>query len=85
LTRRRQDQPEAIQQRLRWAIRELAVAGEFDYAIINDRLEEAVDAVVGVCLAEHHRTERMKSKLDSIRSVFQHALDEDFAHDATRP
>jgi len=84
LTQRRQDQPDAIAQRLRWASRELAVAGEFDYAIINDRLEEAVDAVVGVCLAEHHRTERMKSLLDSIRSEFQHALDEDFAHDATR-
>jgi guanylate kinase len=84
LHRRRQDQPEAIRQRLRWAMRELSVAGEFDYAIINDRLEEAVDAVVGVCLAEHHRMERMRSVLHTIRSEFQHALDEDFAHDATR-
>ena len=39
LTARRQDAPEAIRQRLRWAMRELGVAGEFDYAIINDRLE----------------------------------------------
>jgi len=84
LHRRRQDQPEAIRQRLHWAMRELSVAGEFDYAIINDRLEEAVDAVVGVCLAEHHRMERMRSVLHTIRSEFQHALDEDFAHDATR-
>ncbi len=84
LTQRRQDQPEAIRQRLRWAVRELSVAGEFDYAIINDRLEEAVDAVVGVCLAEHHRMERMRSVLHTIRGEFQHALDEDFAHDATR-
>jgi len=74
---RRQDPPEAIQRRLRWALREFGVAGEFDYAIINDRLDEAVDALFGICLAEHHRSERLKPRLDAIREAFRAALQED--------
>jgi guanylate kinase len=81
LRQRRQDPPEAIGRRLQWALRELGVAGEFDYAIINDRLDEAVDALVGVCLAEHHRSKRMKPRLDTIREAFQDALEEDFSRE----
>jgi guanylate kinase len=77
LTTRRQDAPEAIRQRLRWAMRELGVAGEFDYAIINDRLDQAVDELLGICVAEHQRPKRMKSRLDAIRASFQRALEED--------
>jgi len=77
LTVRRQDAQEAIRQRLRWALRELGVAGEFDYAIINDRLDEAVDELFGICTAEHQRPKRMKSRLDAIRASYQRALEED--------
>lgn len=78
LMQRRQDPEDAIRRRLQVAVREFGVAGEFDYAIINDRLEEAVDALVGICLAEHHRSKRMKPRLDEIRTAFQDALEEDF-------
>ncbi len=78
LSKRRQDEAAAIRRRLRWAIREFGVAGEFDYAIINDRLREAVGALYCICLAEHHRLGRMKPRLDSIREAFQGALEEDF-------
>jgi guanylate kinase len=78
LMQRRQDSPEAIRQRLQWAMREFGVAGEFDYAIINDRLEQAVDVLLGICLAEHHRSERMKPRLEAIREDFQGALEEEF-------
>jgi len=77
LTARRQDAPEAIRQRLRWAMRELGVAGEFDYAIINDRLEQAVDELLGICIAEHQRPKRMKPRLDAIRASYQRALEEE--------
>ncbi len=77
LQQRRQDAPDAIRRRLQVALREFAVAGEFDYAIINDRLEEAVDVVLGICLAEHHVPERMKPRLDAIREAFQGALEKD--------
>jgi guanylate kinase len=79
LKQRRQDPEKAIGRRLQWAMRELGVAGEFDYAIINDRLDEAVDALFGICLAEHHRSKRMKPRLDIIREAFQEALEKDFA------
>ncbi len=79
LTERRQDQLDSIHRRLQWASREFLVAGEFDYAIINDRLEKAVDALVGIVLAEHHRSERMKPSLDAIREEFQSSLEKDFS------
>ena len=77
LTARRQDSPDAIRKRLRWALRELGVAGEFDYAIINDRLEQAVSQLLGICVAEHQRPKRMKPQLDAIRASYQRALEED--------
>jgi guanylate kinase len=78
LRERRQDHPKAIKRRLQWALREFQVAGEFDYAIINDRLEEAVNALFGVCIAEHHRSTHMKPRLDAIRTAFQASLEKDF-------
>lgn len=77
LKERRQDPPEAIRRRLRWALREFQVAGEFDYAIINDRLEEAVEQLFGICIAEHQRPAKMKSRLDAIREAYQTALKKD--------
>lgn len=78
LVERRQDSPEAIEKRLRWAARELRFVGEFDYAIINDRLDMAVEAMFGICLTEHHRLARIKPRLDTIREAFQRSLEEDF-------
>ena len=78
LRARRQDPPDAINRRLQWALREFQVAGEFDYAIINDRLEDAVSALLGICIAEHHTSTRMKPRLDAIREAFQVSLDKDF-------
>ncbi len=79
LRERRQDQPDAIKRRLQWAVREFQVAGEFDYAIINDRLDEAVSALLGICVAEHHRSPRIKPRLDAITTAFQDSLDKDLS------
>jgi guanylate kinase len=78
LAERRQDDPETIRRRLQWALGEFRVAGEFDYAIINDRLEEAVDALFGICLAEHQKSTRMNPQLDAVRTAFQNSLEKDF-------
>ncbi len=77
LLARRQDAPEAIRRRLQWALREFDVVGSFDYVIINDCLEEAVDALSSICLAEHHLYERMKPRLVRIREAFQVSLEKD--------
>jgi guanylate kinase len=78
LMERGQDPPEAIERRLQWALREFRVAGEFDYAIINDRLEEAVGDLFGICVAEHLKSTLMKGRLDAIRTAFQKSLEKDF-------
>ena len=77
LTDRQQDSEDAIRRRLQWAVREFGMGGEFDYAIINDRLDEAVDALFGICVAEHHRTHRLNNSLDAIREAFRSALERD--------
>ncbi len=78
LSERRQDDAGSIRLRLKWAQRELQVAGEFDYAIINDRLEEAVGDLCAICLAEHLKSTRMNPRLDAIRGAFKDALEKDF-------
>ncbi len=77
LIRRRQDDPDTIMRRLEWALREFEVAGEFEYAIINDRLEQAVETLYAICLSEHHRYTRMRPTLDGIRSAYQASLEKD--------
>ncbi len=79
LMHRRQDSPDAIRRRLEWAMREFSAAGEFDYAIINDRLEEAVETLLGICIAERQRPKKMKPRLDAIREAYHTALKKDFA------
>jgi guanylate kinase len=43
--------------RLKTAKQELEYLGIFDYVVVNaqDRLEEAVDSVIAIIQAEHHR------------------------------
>ena len=77
LTGRQHDSEEAIRRRLQGAVREFGMGGEFDYAIINDRMHEALDALCGICVAEHHRTHRLNTRLDAIREAFQSALERD--------
>jgi len=77
LRERRQDAPETIQRRLEWAVGEFSAAQGFEYAIINDRLGRAVDALLGICIAEHQRSNRMELRLKEIRRVFQTTLEKD--------
>jgi len=46
------DDPEEIERRLAVAERELRAQGEFDHQVVNDRQEEAVDALEGLVRAE---------------------------------
>lgn len=59
LERRAQDSAETIVLRLRKAVEEMARRGEYRYAIVNDRLDEAYDALRAIFIAEHHRLERL--------------------------
>ncbi len=52
------DDPEAIDRRLRVAAQELAAAGEFQYRVCNDRLDEAVARLVEIVTAVRQGPER---------------------------
>lgn len=56
--RRRRDTRGSIATRLKNARRELARAREYDYCVVNDRLEAAVAQAEAVLLAERLRTRR---------------------------
>jgi len=49
---------EQIRDRLKLARRELKEAGRYDYAVVNDRLREAVEALENIIRAERFRVKR---------------------------
>lgn len=55
--------PDQLGARLRTALEELEAAEEFDYVIVNDALEETVDAAAAVVRAEERRIERMEERV----------------------
>jgi guanylate kinase len=59
LSGRGSEDGEAVRQRLAKAREEIHRAGSFDYLVINDDLDRAVDAIEGVLMAEAHRVSRM--------------------------
>lgn len=59
LLQRRTETLEIVEKRLAWAQRELEVAQEYDYQLINDRLETAYQVLRSIFIAECHRTRRI--------------------------
>ncbi len=55
LKRRGTETPDQIQARLRLARRELAELKRYDYAVVNDRLDEAIETVRAILKAEKCR------------------------------
>jgi guanylate kinase len=56
LMRRRTDTPEAIRKRLAAARREIACAAWYDHRVVNDRLDQTVNAMKAI--VRRHRTRR---------------------------
>ena len=64
------DAPEQVARRLAVAAREMAEFGEYDYAIINDRLERAADDLRAILLARRARSQRRRGELEAILKTF---------------
>ncbi len=58
LAARRTEDRAALESRLAIAAEELAAAGEYDYVVVNDDLDRAVDDVLGILAAESRRVSR---------------------------
>lgn len=62
--------PESISRRLGAAAREMAEFGEYDYAIINDDLEAAVDELRSIIVARRASRRRRRERLEAILRTF---------------
>lgn len=58
LRQRGTETPESLELRFRNALREIEAYPQFDYLVVNDELERAVEALCGIVLAERARRTR---------------------------
>lgn len=69
LTDRGTESPEVVEERMETAAKESRFIESYDYIILNerDRLEECVEAVHGVILAEHEKSTRNQAFIDHMK------------------
>ena len=58
LFKRRTESEEKMEERLAWAQKEMALANEYDYHIVNDNLEVTYAVLRSIFIAEEHKTRR---------------------------
>lgn len=66
LTGRGTEPPEVIEKRLEQAKAEMTKAKDYDYVVVNDDLDTAVEELCGIILAERRRTDRNRDVLDKV-------------------
>ena len=64
LRKRGQDAEDVIQRRLATAAREIENYCKYDYILVNDRLEESIEALKSILLAERHRRSGVQGSAD---------------------
>jgi guanylate kinase len=67
---RSKDSEEAMQRRLQTARNEVAAVLEYDYVVVNDELDGAVDRLRSIVLAERARLKSMRAHADEIVRTF---------------
>lgn len=77
LVARRQDPEDTIRLRMRNALNEMREYGEFDYVIINDRLEVATGELLAIVTASRLRSQRMRGQVEKILDDYARHLKED--------
>jgi guanylate kinase len=60
-----------LERRLSSALAELQAATEYQYVVVNDRLEQAVEKVSGILDAEAMRRERLTGLERDLRSIVE--------------
>ncbi|HSB37216.1 MAG TPA: guanylate kinase [Thermoanaerobaculia bacterium] len=70
LRARASDAAEVVARRLAVAAAEMSEFGEYDYAIINDDLEEAVDELRSIVVARRAGRSRRRDRLEAILKTF---------------
>lgn len=57
---------EKIRQRLKTGKEEIRCAGEYQYIVVNDALEDAVDQIEAILKAEHAKAEAMRTIIEEV-------------------
>lgn len=57
---------EKIEERLKTGKEEIRCAGEYQYIVVNDALEDAVDQIEAILKAEHAKTEAMRTIIEEV-------------------
>ena len=70
LEARGHNSPDSIVRRLEAAAREMGEFGEYDYAIINDVLDAAVDELRSIVVARRSSRRRRQERLEAILRTF---------------
>jgi guanylate kinase len=76
LSRRKTERADAVETRLQHAIDEVGAAAEYDYVVINDDLERAVEEVNSIIDAERHRTTRLNRLAEASKRLRDALIDE---------
>jgi guanylate kinase len=71
LVRRNTETAEALRRRLERAAEEMLAAGEYDYVIVNDDLEHAVQQVDAIIEAESRRARRLVDLQETLQELRQ--------------
>lgn len=58
LNNRGTETPEIIKERVEKSLREINMASEYDYIVVNDEVENAVDKILAIIRAEHAKCSR---------------------------
>ena len=66
LTGRGTDSKEVIEQRLNVALGEIARANEYDYIVVNDILENAVNGVIEIIAVDKYKTDRNLNLINKV-------------------
>lgn len=85
LKRRGTEPPKVLEARMRRAAEEMAVAGEYDYVVVNNDLVSAVSAVAAIIDSEGRRVQRLPSLADDVARLKEEVLREAAALAATSP
>ncbi len=70
LERRREDSPAAVERRLRDAAVEMLAYPEFDFVVLNDDLERAVEELKSIVIASGCRTTERKRRVGTVLRSF---------------
>jgi len=71
LRKRSSDSVEVIERRLSEAAEEVEKYADYNYVLVNDRLEETLGQLRSILVAERCRQKRMEGRIESILETFQ--------------